>query len=131
MVCGYPNISVVAWTLGGEPLTPACVRNVGASAPAGALLDVDAIDGPIVLACGTADTVWPSCHLLDDIVARRDAASVTLAVRGEGASHFVITPPGMPNLDTVSSVGVVSATQLAASEFWDAVAGVLEDARGG
>ena len=57
LVCGYPDDSVPAWTLDRQPLSPDCVRASDVEPPAGARIDVAAIPGPVVLACGGDDAV--------------------------------------------------------------------------
>ncbi|WP_034620602.1 acyl-CoA thioesterase/BAAT N-terminal domain-containing protein [Cellulomonas sp. URHE0023] len=127
LVCGYPDLSVPAWTLGGQPLSPACAGDIGAVPPAGSQIDVAAITGPVVLACGGDDAVWPSCFFMDDIVTRRGAAT-TVAVPGEGASHYVAVPPGVPGLDAEIPVDVQSATHAVRTAFWRATAETLAGA---
>ena len=95
LMCGSPDVSKPSWTLAGQPLSAACSPGVGPRAPAEAMIDVAAIDGPTVLACGTEDRAWDSCFLLDDIVERRGSAP-TIAIRGDGASHAVFIAPGVP-----------------------------------
>ncbi|WP_137844468.1 acyl-CoA thioesterase/BAAT N-terminal domain-containing protein [Microbacterium sp. 2FI] len=124
LVCGVPDLSAPAWILGGEPLSAACAREIGREPPAGSLIDVAAIDGPVVLACGGEDALWPSCPLMDDIVARRGSAE-TIAVPGDGASHFVSIPPGVPGLDPEIPVEIHSATHAVRRAFWDAAADVF------
>jgi dienelactone hydrolase len=131
LVCGYRDWRVPAWTLGGQPLSPACARDIGPEPPAGSRIDVTAIDGPVVLACGSADTLWPSCSLMEDIVQQRGPAAETIAVHGDGASHFVAIPPGVPGLDPAISVEVHSATHAVRTAFWSAAADVLAAAGAG
>ena len=86
LVCGVPDLSVPAWTLGGEPLSPDCARDIGSVPPAESWIDVAAIDGPVVLACGSEDALWPSCYFMDDIVERRGGGADDRGA-GDGASH--------------------------------------------
>ncbi|MGW6228982.1 acyl-CoA thioester hydrolase/BAAT C-terminal domain-containing protein [Cellulosimicrobium cellulans] len=95
VMCGYPDFSRSAWTLGGEPLP--CSSDVHAQTPASpeARIPVEVIDGPVVLACGTEDELWDSCAFLrraESSLADRDAGT-TVAIHGDGAGHFVATPP--------------------------------------
>ena len=92
--------------------------------PVGSAIDVTAITGPVVLACGGNDALWPSCFFMDDIVGRRGTAR-TIAVPGEGASHDVAVPPGVPGVDPDVSVQVRSATHAVRTAFWEAAADVL------
>ncbi|KQR16469.1 hypothetical protein ASF78_03570 [Cellulomonas sp. Leaf334] len=127
LVCGYPDDGVPAWTLGGQPLSPACVRAADGEPPAASAVDVAAIAGPVVLACGTDDELWPSCSFMDDIVRRRGAAP-TIAVPGDGASHYVAVAPGVPGFDQDLPVEVRSATHVVRRAFWDAAADVFASA---
>lgn len=127
LVCGYPDDDVPAWTLGGQPLSPECVRASDVEPPAGSAVDVAAITGPVVLACGGDDELWPSCFFMDDIVRRRGAAQ-TIAVPGDGASHYVSVAPGVPGFDQDHPVEVRSATHLVRAAFWDAAAEVFASA---
>ncbi|UKJ62680.1 prolyl oligopeptidase family serine peptidase [Cellulosimicrobium cellulans] len=95
VMCGYPDFSRSAWTLGDEPLP--CSSDVHAQTAASpeARIPVEQIDGPVVLACGTEDELWDSCAFLrraEGSLADRGAGT-TVAIHGDGASHFVATPP--------------------------------------
>lgn len=125
IVCGYPK--GIAWTRAGAPLLEQCsMSTVGSSATQ---IDVAAIDGPIVLACGTDDPLWDSCAALDDIVQRRTSQSLaTPATRGEGALHAVSWAPDLPGWfgDDVTP-GQIAATRAAQRAFWSDVEAVLAD----
>jgi dienelactone hydrolase len=59
VVCGYPDCSKPAWTLGGEP-----IPNGGAEVPEPEgehVIPDEQIRGPIFLVCGGADEIWLSC----------------------------------------------------------------------
>lgn len=127
LVCGYPDDTVPAWTLGGQALTPACVRASDVEPPDASAVDVAAIAGPVVLACGSDDELWPSCSFMDDIAERRGAAQ-TIAVPGDGASHYVAVAPGVPGFDQDHPVEVRSATHRVRTAFWDAAADVFASA---
>lgn len=123
LVCGYPDVRQPAWTLAGQPLSTACVDYTSTDWNP-ARIDVGAIDGPVLVACGTEDSLWDSCAFLDDIVRRRGDAPTT-AIRGEGASHFIASVPGVPTLDSSSTVEIRSATSRTQEKFWAAVDDVL------
>jgi dienelactone hydrolase len=124
LVCGYPDDAVPAWTWAGQPLSPACLKEGDVEPPVASRIDVAAIDGPVVLACGGNDALWPSCVFMDDIVERRGGAQ-TIAVPGTGASHHVAVAPGVPGPDPDVPVEVRSATHVVRTAFWTATADVL------
>src|SRR5262249_3821422 len=45
----------------------------GLAARPGAVIEVEKIRAPILLVCGEADTLWPSCPMADQIAARLQA----------------------------------------------------------
>jgi dienelactone hydrolase len=57
--CSYPACKGSAWTINGRPIpfTP----------EAQALIPVGKIQGPLLVACGNEDAVWPSCLYADRI----------------------------------------------------------------
>ncbi|MFE6233660.1 acyl-CoA thioester hydrolase/BAAT C-terminal domain-containing protein [Cellulosimicrobium sp. NPDC057862] len=125
VMCGYPDYTRSAWTLGDEPLP--CSSDVHAQTAASpeARIPVEQIDGPVVLACGTEDELWDSCAFLrraEGSLADRGART-TVAIHGDGASHFVATPPwldqpwGDPDTET-EDLGV-------RRQLWTAVDEVL------
>jgi pimeloyl-ACP methyl ester carboxylesterase len=69
-----PNGSRPAWTLSGHPVPYAPRRDYGYPQPASGrgIIPVERINGPILLICGAADMLWPSCGYSDAIVARLD-----------------------------------------------------------
>ncbi len=125
VVCGYPQ--GIAWTRGGEALAGDCTMSVVGSPST--RLDVAAIDGPVVLACGTDDELWDSCAALDDIVDRRSATdATTLATRGEGAMHAVSWPPYLPLFFGASvTPQQIAATRAVQQDFWRDVVSVLAE----
>ncbi len=59
VVCGYPDCSKPAWTLGGQP-----IPNGGPAVPepdGEHVIPDEQIRGPIFLVCGGADEIWLSC----------------------------------------------------------------------
>ncbi|MFF2369966.1 acyl-CoA thioesterase/BAAT N-terminal domain-containing protein [Agromyces sp. NPDC058110] len=120
LFCGYPDVTRSAWTLGSEPLP--CTTAVSGEPPAASVIDVSTIDGPVVLACGTADAVWPSCPLQERTLERLEAAGVeTHAVEGEGASHFVALNPYLPYFEGTDA----AADSSARAAFWTSVVEAL------
>jgi dienelactone hydrolase len=90
-----PDASKPAWTLGGRPLPAVSPSEFGrpdqTSNPR-AVIPVERIRGPVLLACGEQDLRWPSCAYVDAITARlrahRFAYPVT-ALRYRDAGHLV------------------------------------------
>ena len=82
---GWPDTSKPAWTVRGRPLS---VRR----GTARAVIPVERIRGPILLACGEQDAVWPSCYFSDAITARLRAHRFTYpvtALRYRDAGHLI------------------------------------------
>jgi bile acid acyltransferase/acyl-CoA thioester hydrolase-like protein len=71
---------------------PVGVRQPNPPGKAGAVIPVERIRGPVLLACGAQDLVWPSCAYVDAITARlhahRSDAPVT-ALRYGDAGHLI------------------------------------------
>lgn len=101
---GYPDGTRSAWTLGGVPLTAVSRAQYGNPTPAGedaAVIPVEDLHGPLLMTCGTEDTVWPSCGYAAAIRTRLDQhgsrVPVTL-VTYAGAGHeagFLDAVPGV------------------------------------
>jgi len=76
-----------------------------------AVIPVDRITGPILLVCGEADSLWPSCPMADQIVERlksghRPAATL---LRYKDAGHQVFgTPVTLPVGATTSNAWLAS-----------------------
>jgi dienelactone hydrolase len=92
---GWPDTTRPAWTLGGRPLPAASPSEFGQPNPPGkpqAVIAVERIGGPVLLACGGQDVVWPSCGYVDAIAARLRAhrfAHPVTALRYPDAGHLV------------------------------------------
>ncbi|SFR85724.1 BAAT / Acyl-CoA thioester hydrolase C terminal [Agromyces sp. CF514] len=113
LFCGYPDVTRSAWTLDGEPLP--CTTDVSGDPPAASVIGVDTVDGPVVLACGTADAVWPSCPLQHRTLERLEGGGVEVfASEGEGASHFVPLNPYLPHFADTDA----AADSAARAAFW-------------
>lgn len=97
IMCGYPDASVSAWTLGGEALPCSADWTAASDADPAARIPVDSITGPVILACGTEDDVWYSCGYLRRAERALDSRGqgTTVAIVGEGAGHDVSPPPWM------------------------------------
>jgi acetyl esterase/lipase len=92
---GFPDAGKPAWTLGGRPLPAVSPSEFGQPNPPGAaqaVIPVERIRGPLLLACGGQDLIWPSCGYLDAITARLRAhgsASPVTALRYPDAGHLI------------------------------------------
>jgi hypothetical protein len=92
---GWPDTTRPAWTLRGRPLPAVSPSAFGQPSPPGkqrAVIPVERIGGPVLLACGGQDLVWPSCGYVDAITARLGAhrfAHPVTALRYPDASHLV------------------------------------------
>jgi len=92
----FPASGDSGWTLHDRPLRWVHPKDqaAGPNAPgtADAHIPVWKIDGPILLVCGTADAVWPSCAYQAAIVRRLKAHNFRHEVkdlRYPGAGHYV------------------------------------------
>jgi len=128
VVCGAPNAALPAWTLAGKPLVDDCFGPPETMVPPDAVIDVAAIGGPVVLACGTADQLWPSCEFAADIVDRRGRDQETGLARGKGADHYVSLPPYTPWPGLTEDPATLAATHVVRVEFWRIVRDTLADA---
>lgn len=91
-------------------------------------MDVNAIVGPTVLVCGTADTVWEACPLLTEATSRFSDPTQVRAIVQEDAGHFVVPAPFQP-LALDEPGAEPAATHQARVDLWNAVADVLAEAR--
>jgi hypothetical protein len=112
----WPAISASAtppssWTLAGAPVPflPYALRSYAKSGIFGlyndalptepqhpnAVIPVERIAAPMLLVCGEADTLWPSCPMADEIAARRAAhrKPAPVILRYPNAGHGVFGPP--------------------------------------
>jgi dienelactone hydrolase len=90
-----PDNGKPAWTVRGRPLPTVSPSEFGQPNPQGtpqAVIPVERIGGPILLACGGQDLTWPSCGYVDAITARLRAHRFThpvTALRYPGAGHLI------------------------------------------
>ena len=118
-----PYASRPAWTLRGRPLPAVSPSDFGQPNPPGearAVIPVERIRGPILVACGEQDLVWPSCGYVDAITARLRAhrfAHPVTALRYRDAGHVVgglaAWYGGMTEDALASFGGTVAGTQAA------------------
>jgi pimeloyl-ACP methyl ester carboxylesterase len=123
---GWPDTTRPAWTLGGRPLPAVSPSEFGQPNPPGkprAVIPVERIGGPILLACGGQDVVWPSCGYVDAITVRLRAhrfAHPVTALRYPDAGHLIggVTAwYGSLTDDALTSFGgTVAATQAAQAD---------------
>ena len=118
-----PDASRPAWTLGGRPLPAVSPSEFGRPNPPGAaraVIPVERIRGPVLLACGEQDLIWPSCGYVDAITARLRAhrfAHPVTALRYRDAGHVIgglaAYYVGMTEDALASFGGTVAGTQAA------------------
>ncbi len=126
LYCGYPNWRVSAWTFDGVGLP--CAPSSAVGTPPETQVPVEAIEGPVVLVCGTADTQWDACGLLRDVKPRFADQGLVTAVEQKDAGHFLAIAPYRPfGLDEPGATP--AATHQARVDFWDAVDEVLAEAK--
>jgi dienelactone hydrolase len=76
-----------------------------------AVIPVERIEGPVMLICGKADTLWPSCPMSEQVSARLTAKGFKPPVQlleYSDAGHAVFGPPAdpaNPNYKTLGSLG--------------------------
>ena len=90
-----------------------------------AVIAVERIHGPVMLACGEADALWPSCPMSDAVVSRLKAKGFRYPVQelkyaGAGHAAFGIPiPAGNPALATLQALGGDAAGNVAArADSW-------------
>jgi dienelactone hydrolase len=111
-----------AWTLGGVPIP--YTTEFGTPYPKDqpdAVIQVEHIDGPVLLNCGSADLVWPSCAFASAMQQRLDVKSFlfphelfTYPDAGHGIGDSVPFDPTVVALDG----GTAAADELAREDFW-------------
>jgi dienelactone hydrolase len=90
-----PDTGQPAWTLRGRPLPAVSPSEFGQPNPPGnpqAVIRVERIRGPVLLACGEQDRIWPSCAYVEALTARLRAhgfASPVTALRYRDAGHLI------------------------------------------
>lgn len=114
--------AVAGWTLGGRDVPWGRPFNVpAADVDPRALIPVERIAGPVLLACGDLDLVWRSCGFVAEVRARLVAAGRPVtALTYPGGGHYVGTlQPYLPFTDAGlrQAGGEVPATQVADAEI--------------
>jgi dienelactone hydrolase len=131
-----------SWTSGGKPLPSlpyALVRpwrSIGWGYEQGlkhvarhrdAAIPIERVQVPVLLVCGDADTLWPSCPMARSLRARR--ADVTV-LEYEHAGHAAFGPKlreGDPDLTDHWSGGTATANNRARAQSWPRVLAFLHD----
>ena len=95
---------------------------------AGAVIPVERIAAPLLLVCGEADTLWPSCKMADEIAARRAAhrKPAPTILRYPNAGHGVFGPPPPTAVPALAQLGGTPDGNLAArTDSWPKVLAFL------
>jgi dienelactone hydrolase len=110
-----------------------------------ASIEVERIDGPVLLISGGRDALWPADRFGDDVLRRLRVHGHRYPVRHlryADAGHFVCFPYGLPSLPPMTRLGVhprltidfggtAAANAAASRESWAEILGFLADAAGG
>ena len=78
-----------AWSLNGKDLPRGPFGVAAADVDPRALIPVNRIRGPILMACGPLDTEWNACRNIDDAVARLGKRADVTVAKYAGAGHYV------------------------------------------
>ena len=99
-----------------------------------AIIPIERTQAPVLLICGKADTLWPSCPMADQVKARADAKGtpVVTVLAYDNAGHGVFGVPvekSNPNYDKLDSLGGTDEGNNAAREdSWPKIVAHLEAA---
>ena len=89
-----------------------------------AVIQVERISAPLLMVCGEADTLWPSCRMTDEVAARRVAHGKPppLILRYPDAGHGVFGPPPPKPTPALASLGGTAEGNAAArADSWPKV----------
>jgi dienelactone hydrolase len=133
-----------SWTVGGAPVAylPYAFAAYGKAGVFGlynealptlgqhpeAVIPVERITGPILLVCGEADRLWPSCQMADQIAQRLKANGrpAPIVLRYKDAGHTVFGPPVDGPHDWLASLGgTADGNNAARAESWPKVVAFL------
>lgn len=120
VIGAYPGCRLEgpAWTLGGRALPYQCHSGL-AGASATAAIPAQRIRGPVLLACGGFDEVWPSCPMAREIVRRRGSGRTTLLAFPAGGHGVGDVIPNFPIRDGYPIAGATpQANPVAREELW-------------
>jgi uncharacterized protein len=93
-----------------------------------AVIPVERISAPLLMVCGEADTLWPSCRMADEVAARRAAHGKPppTILRYPDAGHGVFgPPPPKPNPGLASLGGTAEGNAAARADGWPKVLAFL------
>jgi dienelactone hydrolase len=93
-----------------------------------AVIRVERITAPLLMVCGEADTLWPSCKMADEIAARRAAhgRSAPTILRYPDAGHGVFGPPPPMAIAALASLGgTPEGNRAARADAWPRVLAFL------
>lgn len=123
-----------AGSTGGDDLVETYKESLAADPAAveQATIPVESIDAPIIMVCGEADTMWPSCDMgrqVEQRAAERDGPTVTLLAY-EDAGHMAQGPPAEPGSSHHESLdsfgGSTDGNQAALEDSWPQVLEFLD-----
>jgi dienelactone hydrolase len=133
-----------SWSLGGKPLpdlaygtfTPPRVASVYESGLTTlpfhpeAAIPIEKTPAPILLICGEADTLWPSCPMAQQLKARDPKGVTVLSYPDAGHAVFGIPlPEGDPRMPALAGLGGTPAGNNAArTDSWAKVTAFLHQA---
>lgn len=104
----FAPVETSSWSLGGKPVSYLPIDTAGwngnvyepalanAARHPDAAIPLERIAGPVLLLCGEADSLWPSCQMARAARARREAKGSgleTMVLAYEDAGHFGVGPP--------------------------------------
>jgi pimeloyl-ACP methyl ester carboxylesterase len=115
-VGSYPGCKDAAWTLGDRPVPYQCsygpIENT-----TGAAIPVGKIEAPLLLVCGGADSVWPSCPMAHAIERKRSGRGDVL-LDFPNAGHGVGFVPNIPIWFDHLAGATPQANPIAWERFW-------------
>jgi dienelactone hydrolase len=139
-----------SWTEGGLPLSflpyafGSDYRNIYGAYDNGlkaldqhpdAIIPVEKINGPVMLICGKADTLWPSCPMAEQVAQRLKAKGFKHGIQlleYDDAGHALFGPPAdpaSPNYKSLASLGgSADGNNAARKDDWPRTMAFLDEA---
>jgi hypothetical protein len=100
-----------------------------------AIIPVERINGPVMLICGKADTLWPSCPMSEQVTARLKARHFRRPVAFlsyADAGHAVFGPPADPASPHFAALGSLGGSpqgnQAARQDNWPRAMAFMDEA---
>jgi uncharacterized protein len=143
----FAPVSTSSWSEGGQPVPFLPITNVSwngdiygpalaeAAKHPEAAIPVERIAGPVLLLCGEADSLWPSCPMARAAKARRDNAGVvrgTTLLAYPDAGHFGVGPPLPEGRDVPTTItmfgGSKDGNMAARADGWPRTISFLKQA---